>query len=407
VGLLIVLLAPFIANHWIHAAGMPLAQVRNAVMAMGLLLFFQWLVTFHQAGLIGLHRQVFVNVVKIVAVSLSSGGALVVLWLVSRSATSLFLWQAGIAALQGSVLVVWLWHTMPAADGKPRLNFELLRGVWRFAAGMSGISISAIVLTQLDKLILSRICSLEVFGYYVLAGMFGRALLMLSTPVFDAIFPRFSALVAAGDERSLAQLYHRCSQVMAVLIVPLAAVCAMFSANILLIWTRNPDVARNAATIASVLSVGAAINALMVLPYTLQLANGWTSIGLKMNLSLMVTLVPVIWILTMRYGGIGAAAAYLAFMCTYMAMGVALTHRRLLKGATSTWFVRDVGLPAAAVLLVAGFGRLLYSHPTAQITAVAGLCLVLLATVMAAAFAAPLVREWVVAELSKIRLAYV
>lgn len=94
IALMIILLAPFVASHWIHAVNISGLEVREAVMAMGLLLFLQWLVTFHQAGLIGLHQQVFVNAVKIVAAGLSSGGALLVLWLASATPTSLFLWQA-------------------------------------------------------------------------------------------------------------------------------------------------------------------------------------------------------------------------------------------------------------------------------------------------------------------------
>ena len=407
IGVMIVALAPLLATHWIQAQGIPAEHIRQAVVAMGVLAIFQWPVTFYQAGLIGLHRQVLMNAVKIGAATLSGGGAILVLWLVSPTARAFFLWQAAIAAVQAGVLLICLWQTMPHAEGKPRVRPNLLRGVWRFAAGMSGITISAIVLTQLDKLILSRICSLEVFGYYTLAGMFGRVLLMIGTPVFDTIFPRFSALVAAHDETTLTQLYHRASQVMAVLIIPLAAVLALFSSDILLLWTRNPEIARNAASIACVLTIGAAINALMILPYTLQLAHGWTSIGLKMNLSLMVVMVPAIWLLATRYGAIGGASAYLAMMITYMAIGVPLTHRRLLKGTTARWFLGDLGSATLAVIVVAGLGRLLYGQVTAPLIALTVLALVALATVLAAAFAAPLVREWLVEELAKIRPAYV
>lgn len=407
IGTMIMAVAPLIAGHWIQAAGIPAERVRQAVVAMGVLFVFQWPVAFYQAGLIGLHRQVLANAIKIGGATLSGGGALIVLWLVSPTARAFFLWQATVAAVQSAVLLVCLWHTMPAADRKPRLNFKLLRGVSRFAAGMSGITVSAVILTQLDKLILSRICSLEVFGYYTLAGMFGRGLMMLGVPVFDTIFPRFSALAAAHDERTMDQLYHRASQVMAVLVVPLATVLALFSSDILLLWTRSPEIARNAATIACVLTVGTAINTLMFLPYALQLAHGWVSIGLKMNLGLIILLVSTIWILATRYGGIGAASAYLVLMCLYMAMGVPLTHRRLLKGATTGWFLRDIGLPAAAVLLVGGLGRAFYNHAATPLVAAVSLGLVFVATIMAAAFAAPQVRAWLVAALSKIRPAYV
>ena len=53
---------------------------------------------------------------------------------------------------------------------------QLLKGIWRFTAGMSGISILAVILTQLDKVILSKMLSLEMFGYYTLASMVAMSL---------------------------------------------------------------------------------------------------------------------------------------------------------------------------------------------------------------------------------------
>mgnify|MGYP001572637190 FL=1 len=57
------------------------------------------------------------------------------------------------------------------------------------------------MLTQLDKVILSKMLTLKTFGYYILAGVVGNGLSgVLITPMFNTIFPRFSALVAAIDE---------------------------------------------------------------------------------------------------------------------------------------------------------------------------------------------------------------
>jgi hypothetical protein len=193
---------------------------------------------------------------------------------------------------------------------------------------------------------------------------------------------------------------------MAVAILPVAAVLALFSYDILLLWTRNPEIARNAATIARVLTVGTTLNGLMVLPYALQLAHGWTSIGLRMNIFLVLTLVPAIWILTTHYGAIGGASAYLAMTCVYMALGVPLTHRRLLRGQARRWFVEDIGLATMAVLLVVGVARAVITHTAPSLMAALVLCMVFIAAELAGVLAAPQVRSQIVAELSKIRLGY-
>ena len=64
---------------------------------------------------------------------------------------------------------------------------------------------------------------------------------------------------------------------MAVLVLPVAAVIAFFSFDILLLWTGSTKTASVASPIVSVLVIGMALNALMTLPYALQLSHGWTS----------------------------------------------------------------------------------------------------------------------------------
>ena len=111
---------------------------------------------------------------------------------------------------------------------------------------MSGISVSAIILTQLDKVILSKLLSLEMFGYYTLAGVASSVVpVMLVGPMFNALFPRFTSLVAMNDEPRSKLLYHQGSQLMAVLVLPVAAVLAFFSFDILLLWTGSARNSQN------------------------------------------------------------------------------------------------------------------------------------------------------------------
>src|ERR1700739_900012 len=78
IGLVTLAAAPLIATHWIRTTNIPVENVRQAVMIMGILAVFQWPVSFYQAGLIGLQRQVILNVLKICMVSLGAGGAVLI-----------------------------------------------------------------------------------------------------------------------------------------------------------------------------------------------------------------------------------------------------------------------------------------------------------------------------------------
>ena len=318
------------------------------------------------------------------------------LWLFSPTITAFFAWQVLVGAVNVAIVTILMWRSLPHRDRAPRFDFGLLRSVWKFAAGMGGLGLSAIILTQLDKVILSKLLSLEMFGYYTLAGVLGRSLYVLITPVFNAFSPRFSTLVARDDEDALKRLYHRGSQLMATLVIPVAAVVSFFAYDVLVLWTGSAETARNAAPVASVLVIGTALNGLMNLPYALQLAYGWTQIGLYIN-SFFITIVYA----TLHYGPVGAAAVWVALNTIYMLAGVPLTHRRLLKGEAWHWFRDDICPPLLATLLVVGLSRWTLAGPLSPLASFLSLSLVLLCALLAAASVAPGVRGWMFVQLAK------
>jgi O-antigen/teichoic acid export membrane protein len=385
IGLGVAAAAPLIASHWIEAAGIPPPVVRRVVMLMGIVTALQWPISFYQGGLQGLQHQAVLNGIR---VSVSTGGALGAVLVLRQvpTITAFFQWQLVVSAAHAVLIARALWRRLPPSDHPARVMPQLLRGVWRFALGMSGITASGLVLTQADKVLVSRLLSLEAFGYYALAGTVANGLYVLINPVFNALFPRFSVLAALGDEVALRHLYHRASQLMTVTLMPLAALLSLFAPEVLTLWTGNPEVARNAALIVSFLVMGTAVNGLMTLPYALQLAHGWTDLGVRLTTYLVLVQVPAVVVMTVLRGPVGAASVWLGLNLVYMLVGVPLTHRRLLPHDMGRWLGEDVLPPSAAALAVVGAGRWLLppvSGPGAAIT----LALLLLASFAAAALA--------------------
>ena len=403
-GIGVVIAAPFIAGHWIKPGSIPVKTIQHAVMIMGIVSALQWPFSFYEGGLMGLQRQVLLNSIKIGMATLGVCGAVFILWKVSPTITAYFTWQIIVSSLSVTLLTVFLWRSLPSSDRPPVLSFGLFRNVWRFAAGMSGITLSAIILTQMDKVILSKLLSLEMFGYYTLAGVASGAIpFLLVTPVFNALFPRFTSLVAASDDTALKVLYHQGSQLMAVLVLPVAAVLSFFSFDIMLLWTGSAKTAGMSSPIVSVLVIGMALNALMTLPYALQISHGWTSIGLRINTFLIITLVPAIYFMATRYGAVGAAAVWVALNIIYMAIGIPLTHRRLLTGEMRRWFVEDIGPPAMATILIVGLGRWFITSPMTPMMTLVSLSIMFLVALASAALVTTHMRTWVLVQLAKVK----
>jgi hypothetical protein len=130
-------------------------------------------------------------------------------------------------------------------------------------------------------------------------------------------------------------------------------------------------------------------------PYALQLSHGWTRIGLVINTFFIFTMVPSIFFAIKWYGPVGAAFVWVLLNGIYMAFGVPITHRRLLKGEASQWFTRDVGFPLLGAVLVPGLGRLLLNRPLQSIPSITAIFMLLLVSTTMAALTSPAIREWI------------
>jgi len=364
VGIAIVLLSPFIANHWIKAGQLSAKTIEQALLIMGIITVFQMPIGFYSGGLMGLQKQVLLNIINICMSTLRGAGAVLILWLVSPTIQYFLLWQIVISIINASLLAMFIWRRLPHSDNKAVFQKQLLKGIWRFSAGMSGISIFAVILTQLDKVILSKMLSLEMFGYYMLASMVAMSLGRLYTPVFFSIYPKFTQLVSVDDQDGLIQLYHKSCQFMSVLILPVAIVVALFSHEIIFLWTQNPTTAERTHLLVSILICGTALNGIMYLPYALQLAFGWTRLSVLKNIIAVILFIPFIIIMTTRYGATGAAIVWLLLNVGYVFIEIPIMHRRILPKEKLRWYWQDTSVPLIVGLFLAGLGRLIFNNST-------------------------------------------
>jgi len=402
----VISLAPFIADYWIKAENLSVETVQQSVVLLGIAIAFQWPLSFYSGGLMGLQRQALYNVLNSGLATLRGVGAVLILWLVSPTIEAFFTWQVVISLLSTALIALALWHSLPKGKRTAHFDKQLLHSIWRFAAGMTAISVITIFLVQLDKILLSTLLPLKMFGYYTLASVAAAALYQFVGPIFTALFPKFSQLVALNDNKGLTALYHRACQLMSVVILPAALVLAMFSYEVMLLWTGDPITAKNTHWLVSLLVIGNALNGLMNLPYGLQLAYGWTKLAFYTNVVAVLLLVPMLIVMVHYYGAIGAAIVWVTLNTGYVLISFQIMHSRLLKGEQWHWYREDVGLPLTAALATAGLGRWLLPADMAPLTTVIYLAGVSLATLTVTAMVTPQVRLWLRHYFYRWRIAY-
>jgi O-antigen/teichoic acid export membrane protein len=182
-------------------------------------------------------------------------------------------------------------------------------------------------------------------------------LYVLLTPIFNVIYPRMSALVATGNTVKLTDLYETGTRLCLALLLPGTITVAIFSKDLLYLWTRNEHLAASSAPIVSLFVIGTALNGVMHFPYALQLAYGATRLPLTINIILVAVMGPLTIILAKSYGAVGGAAAWALLNALYLFVGTWLTHRTLLRGIGPKWLLGDVAVPLAMTIVIAGAGE--------------------------------------------------
>lgn len=353
--------APLLSRGWLTATQLPQESIRTSLVLIGLVLACRWPQGLYLSALVGAERMVIVSTVAMVMTSISSFGAVAILAWVAPKVEALFMWQAAVGLLHTVILRTLAWRAIGREPGV-KFSTTALKSIWRFSASIGGIAITALLLTQLDKVILSSLLTLSSFGEYTLATVIVSGVYLIVNPVFNVVYPRFTALAAQESHTKLAELYRSGTRLLAVALFPLCMTIAIFSKDILLVWTGNQQLADGAALVLSLLVAGAALHSVMYFPYALQLACGNTRLPLTINFILLAVAVPLTTLLVWRYGTNGGAAANLLLYATYLLLGAWMTHRRLLQKVGWAWLLRDVGTPLAISLGIGILAKLLLAN---------------------------------------------
>jgi O-antigen/teichoic acid export membrane protein len=340
-----------IAEHWLQTKTLPTETLSRAIVLMGIVIACRWPAGLYRGALVGAEKLVIASIINLSMMTVANVGAVAVLAFVSPTIEAFFIWQGGVGLTYAITMRAAAWNVI----GRPRptrFSMSELKRVWRFTAGMSLIVLTGLILTQLDKVLLSKLLVLDEFGIYMLATVVVSGLYALISPIFSTVNPRMSMLVANGEIERLTDLYQLSTRFLCVIVFPVSLILVVFPEELVFLWTGNLELAKGVAPILMLLAIGTSLHGVMHIPYALQLAYGLTRIPLKITLVLLIVMVPMVVVLTQWYGARGGAMAWLILQIIYVLLGTYLTHREVLKGVGRKWLLQDVGIPIVVASVV-------------------------------------------------------
>lgn len=387
--------ASAIAGSWLKVQELPLGEVQRAIMLMALIVSLRWMCGLYRGAINGFERLVWLSGFNI---AVATGRFVLVIPFfiyVGASPTQFFAYQLAIAVIELTVFVIQTYRLLPkvASGQHTPWQWAPLRGVLKFSLSIAFTSSVWVLVTQTDKLVLSKMLPLTDYAYFTLAVLVANGVMVISGPISSALLPRLTKLSAEGNEVGLIQLYRNATQVVAVIAIPVALVLAFFAEEILWAWSGDADIARQAAPVLTLYALGNGILALGAFPYYLQFAKGDLKLHMIGNACFVILLIPTLILATMHYGAIGAGWAWLGANTVYFLAWVPKVHNRFASSLHTQWLLRDIGAIVLISVLGTALAHSLVHWPQGRVPLAMEIGIVNLALLAIAATASTLIRK--------------
>ena len=217
----LVLLSNQIALHWLNVNSLPVHQVAQALMLMGLAVPLRWMSGLYRGVINGFERQVWLSTYNIAIATARFVGVLTVFVALGASPVHFFAYQLVVAVIELTGLVIATYRLVRRGEGRrEKLSWKPLVVNLAFSLTIAFSATIWVAVMQTDKLVLSRILPLAQYGVFSIAVVAAAAINAANVPFNQALLPRLTKLVAENDEAGVAALYETATQVVCVLMVP-------------------------------------------------------------------------------------------------------------------------------------------------------------------------------------------
>jgi O-antigen/teichoic acid export membrane protein len=357
-GILMFVISGPMARGWLKASELPTHVVIQSLQLIAFIVALRWMSGLYRGVITGAERLVWLSGFN----SLIATGRFVLvlplLIFVSASPMAFFAFQLGIAVFELVGLACMAYRLLPRIDKGQYIQWEWgpLKLVLKFALPIAFTSSLWILVTQTDKLILSKILPLADYGYFTVAVLVAGGIVIASSPISSAIMPRMTRLYAEGENNELIAVYRQATQIVTVTTIPIALLLIFFAPQILWVWTGDTVLMERAAPVLSLYSVGYAFLVFSAFPYYLQYAKGDLRLHIYGSVIFLLILIPLMIGATIFYGMIGAGWAWLISNIFYFFIWIPMVHIKLMRGSHWEWLLTDIirviGLPFAVVMLL-------------------------------------------------------
>ncbi len=347
----------WIAQRWLQAESLSVTTLMQCISLMGLMTALKLYATLYKSGLQGLELHAWLNGANVLVATLRYFGGLFLLAFVSQAPVDFFLFQAVVGLIETSIFAAKAYGRMPTPRLLTGFDWTLVQPVLPFAAGISLTSVLWILLTQLDKVLLSSVLPLTEYGYFSLVALITTGIMTLINPLVQTLLPRLTMLVAEERLGEMQALYLNATRFVCSLLFPLAGVVAFHAYELIFAWTGDSEAAQWSRTILPWYVLGSALMAVTGFQFYLQYAHGQLRRHVWFSLVSAAISIPLVSYAALEHGAYGAGLVWFGLRLVTLLIWPAMVHRHFAPALQRPW-LRDM----LRITAMTGLG-LLISEP--------------------------------------------
>ncbi|EWC42643.1 lipopolysaccharide biosynthesis protein [Stutzerimonas stutzeri] len=346
----IYLASGWIAHTWLQARELSPGTIMQCISLMGLMVGMRLYVTLYKSGLQGVELHGWLNAANMLIATLRYFGGLFLVAYVSQEPLHFFVFQTAVTLVETLAFAGKAYAQLASPRLFSGIDWRVVRPVLPFAGGMCFTSLLWIVLTQLDKVLLSKVLLLKEYGYFSLVALITTGIMTLTNPLVQTLLPRMTMLVAEGRIDEMEKLYLNASRFVCSVLFPMAAVIAWHGQSLIFAWTGDPLAAEWSARMLLWYAPGSALMAVGAFQFYLQYAYGQLRLHIWYSVISTAISVPIVVYAALVHGAYGAALAWFFLRLATFMVWPPMVHRRFARDLHRTWLSEMLRITAMTAL---------------------------------------------------------
>ena len=340
------ILAESIAGKWLNIKELGLPEVVLTLQIMAVIVALRWMTGLYKGVIAGCEKLVWLSGFNVLIATLRFIFVFPVMWLFEPTPTVFFCYQMVVASIEFGGLLLKSEQLKPKLleEQKKLLEWSLkpIKPYLTFALSFAFTSGLWVVVTQIDKLVMSNSLTLEEYGYFTLAVLVATGIMMIGGPISNSILPRMAMLEAQNKREELVRVYRNSTQLITVIAGSVSIMLVFFAEPILYVWTGKKDIVLMASPILQFYAAGYGLIVVGAFPYYLQYAIGKLKLHIIGSFLFLIVLLPTLWITTHYFGMIGAGYTWFGVNLLFFIVWTAVVHRKYAPGLHLKWLFNDI-----------------------------------------------------------------